>query len=231
MDYHFLLAGIRNGYYTVVLMECANILVIITYLKRKPRNTFYLFLLSLVSLIQSLVNQCADLIGYVSPGNILTNSSIYLYTLCEITLSLAYIQIFIPKKGIKKGMLASWIIFTSVTLYNFICHLDSRKIVSYIGIAEGIIIIIACLCFFYKLFKTPAIKNVSKASEIWAIAGIFLLFSLITPFFLMLDYLKNHNWLLAKKLYIINNISYCLMFIAFTIAIRHDRSVRSAHTR
>jgi hypothetical protein len=115
MNWHLFLEGIRRGNYTVLLMEATNILVLVSYIKKKSKSTIYLFLLSLVSLIQAF----------------------------------------------------------------------------------------------------------------WAISGMLLFFSLITPFFLLLDYLRRLNWFLSKELYAINNIAYSMMFILFTITIlsRKDTSL------
>jgi len=206
-------------------MEATNILALVAYARKRTENTIYLFLLALTSLIQTLFIQYVDLdLTLDSPVfNRLTNISIYFYLAFEITFCLSFMRTCIRNEPVKGILSLSNIIFVIAIVYYLISYPTSRKIVSNLGIIEGFIIITPGLYYFYELFRHPSYKSILHNSEFWAITGMLFLFSLITPFFLALDHLKRDYPLLEKKLYIINNIAYSIMFTMFAIAILCSR--------
>jgi len=225
MTWEHLFESLKRGYYTTLLMEATNFFVITVYAKKRIEITIYLFLLALTSLIQTLFVQYVDLtFNNLALLNRLTNISIYLYLAFEITFCICFMQKYIQPKSFKRVLSLINIIFVIAIFYYLISCPTSRNIVSIIGIIEGFMIIIPCLNYFYTLFKHPLNKGILHSVEFWAISGMVLLFSLITPFFMALDYLKRNYWLLEKKLYVINNLAYSLMFTMFTIGILLDKT-------
>jgi len=92
---------------------------------------------------------------------------------------------------------------------------------------EGFLVILACLYFFFELFTLQPNKNLIAESSFWAVSGMLVLFSIVTPVFILVNYLFQNNRPLFHTLYIINDISYSLLFITFIIAILYDKKQNS----
>jgi len=224
LNWEFFLEAQKRGCYTQLWMEVTNILVLIFFIRRGTKHTIYLFVLSLVSLIQSLITQYDDLMsGNWIFGKNVTNITIYVYLMLEVILCLLFIRMNIKARRYKQLLLISSIIFPPIILCCLLFNPTSKHLLSTIENIEGFIIIIPCLYFFYEAVKEHSDGNIFTSPSFWAISGMLIAFTATTPLFLALSYLKQHNWILAKRLYIINNISYSILFIMFSIAIFNDK--------
>src|SRR5439155_20436052 len=93
----------------------------------------------------------------------------------------------------KKLILFSAIIFDIYTLSFRLAYSSKTAFVpSHIEMLEGTLIIMYCLYYFYEHFTTEPHKTLVNEPAVWAISGMLILFSTITPLFLFFNYLRNN---------------------------------------
>jgi hypothetical protein len=176
--------------------------------------------LAMASLIQNLISQYDILKWHKSIlGKFATTHSIYFYLIVESICCLLFLRASIKSILVKKILLAVSIVFSVYCIIYWFSYYTSWQYLPIIQNIEGFLIIGTCLYYFYELFAQTNEKKPSSDSTFWAASGIMALFSIITPLFLFLPYLKPRYNNLADNLFVINNIAYTLLFLLFTLII------------
>lgn len=216
-----------DAYFTTVIMQFISLITILTYfiVPGKTKPTRYLALISLASFIE--VSLAAFYLSKnlgITLGKYFDQKLLYIYLITETLCCSLYIRDNIQSPPGKKLILASAAIFASYVILFWLFHF-TKLVPLHIEIVEGFLIIAYCLYFFYESLTAKSDKTLFKHPGFWAISGMFVLFSAITPFFLFFDYLRKNNSSFAHSLYAINNIFYSLLFITFTTTILFDRKL------
>ena len=209
-----------RSFYTLFAMQLVCLMFIIIYFfkPQKEKSILLLFIISLASLIQTALTE-AYLSGFVFFSKYFDQKSMYIYLIIELFCCSLYIRENIQSQISKKVVLTSSIGLELYIITYWALHFESRYLPLHIEIIEGFLIIAFCLYYFYELFTQRPDKDLLHTASFWAISGMLILFSAITPLFLFYDYLRKTHYPLIQSLYIINNVSYCLLFITFVIAI------------
>jgi len=227
MSWNALLKQLGHNYYTAFAMQAVCLIFIIIYIKNpiKPKSSKYLVIISVASIVQITITELGILLDPKRKANYyLDQQSMYMYLLIEITGCALYIRENIQSRQAKKLVLSSAIIFDMYIISFKLVHSSTLFVPSHIETLEGLLIIMYCLYYFYELFTMNPDKVLLNEPAFWAISGMLVLFSTITPLFLFFNYLRNNLRPLANSLYVINNISYILLFITFIIAITRNNA-------
>ena len=125
----------------------------------------------------------------------------------------------------KKILLAGIILFIPYTFYYWLSNPKATDFDSNILTTEGFLIILACVYFFYELLTGRPDKNLFTEPAFWSISGMLVLFTVITPVFLLVNYFIHNREALFYRLYIANNVCYSLLFATFaaTMGPRGDK--------
>src|SRR5258706_8645905 len=95
MNWEHLFWRVGQTYYTEFLIELTSILVVISYLIKRKRNSIHLYLIpiAIASFLQCLSIEYSDLMsGKSILGRYVSQSSLYLYLTVEITCCLFFIK-------------------------------------------------------------------------------------------------------------------------------------------
>ncbi len=226
MNWEHLLQKIAKAFYTEFLMDVTGILVILFYfLKAKKSGPLnYLVFLVAASLTQMVVVDY-DYLKFQQSifGRNIEQTSVYLYLVVEISCCLLFVRSYLQSGRMKKFLLTGNIIFAGAALAYWGMHLSSKIYPWYITTPEGTLIIFAALWYFYELFSNTPDKNLAQEPSFWAVSGMLIVFSAITPMFVLFNYLRKSDANLTASLYAINNASYGLLFITFIITILLDQ--------
>src|SRR4051812_24247138 len=233
MHWENLLREARNSFYSMFFMQFICLTTIVVYCI-KPKTTkshLYLAILSFASITEMLIAEINQMIELKEIKNRhIDQKAMYAYLIIELLCCALYIRQNVRAIISKKIILGSAVLFNIYIIGFELLNPGIKFLPSHIEIIEGLIIIAYCLYFFYELFAAQPNKTLHLESSFWAISGMLILFSAITPLFIFYNYLRaNHNPL-AKGIYAINHISYSLLFITFIIAILVDRKQFSKTT-
>lgn len=235
MNWELFLYKLGREFFSLPAMQLSCLITMIVYLINpvKSSSTKYLAIVAFASFVQILIVEFIMLYDLnKKTGTYIDQKVMYIYLVVEITCCGLYVRENIQSGKSKKLMLASLILFSIYTITFGITHLSIKYLPSHIAIIEGLLIIVYCLYFFYELFIIKSDKILLSESSFWAISGMLVLFSTITPLFLFFNYIVNNHYTLAHSLYAINNIAYCLLFVTFIIAIlQNKRTAESNPTK
>lgn len=226
MDWTHLLHRVDNSYYTEFLRVAFCIAVIIIYLIKgvKAGSSVYLAILCLASFLQELVVVCDDLKPRKSIfGSNVSQNSLYPYLIVELACCLLYIKANIKSRKVKKVISLATLLFIFYTIIFCTVHHTSHYFYLQIPTVEGFLIILFCLYYFYEIFTIRPDKKFSREPSFWAVSGMLVVLITLTPYFMLVNYFENNYRPLFRVLYIVNDISYCLLFITFIIAIVCDK--------
>jgi len=220
MNWEHLFSHAKKTFYTEFIMGLAAIIFIILYfLKgRKNKISFYLVGLAMASLIQNLIAQY-DIFKWNKSilVKFANTHALYFYLIAESACCLLFLSASIKSILVKKIFLTGNIIFAVYCGIYWFLYYDSWPYLPIIQNIEGFLIIGACLYYFYESFTQAPSSTVSSDSTFWTASGIMALFSVITPLFLFLPYLKQRDQHLIDNLFTINNLAYSLLFFLFTL--------------
>src|SRR5882757_9224226 len=165
MNWEHLFWRVGQAFYTEFLGELTAILVVLYYLIRKKKNSshVYLIIIAIASLLQGLSIEYNDLApGKSVFGIYVSQGSLYLYLIIEITCCLCFIKNQIESVIIKKIIWAGNIIFVAYTLLYWVYKPFSKHYFLQLPAIEGFLIFISCLYFFYELLnKGPNQKTMT----------------------------------------------------------------------
>ncbi len=117
-----------------------------------------------------------------------------------------------------KIMIVLYSMFIFVVGYHWLNADSLTKNPGSLTAVESFLILIPVLYYYYELFLFPAAKIIHREPTFWVVTGMFLFFSCITPLFLFLDKIDNYFSHAYKQIYIINFLSYSLLFVCLIIA-------------
>lgn len=231
MIWEKLLVRTEKAFYTEFIMQFFCLLVIIVYFKKgkKVKNSIFLVAIAFASLIQTLIIQYHDLVPHtwLLPKTI-SKFTLYLYLLFEATCCLLFIKKHITSVIFRKIITLSNLLFIIYSATYWALKFDTYVYSLHIIIIESFLIIIPCLYFFYELFTRAPDKNIFNEPDFWVISGMLISFSIMTPFSLLFNYLEKNFNAVFKSLFLINYLSYVLLFITFIIAMLcHQKTTKS----
>jgi len=185
----------------------------------------YLVLIAFASLVQGFLVTYDELyLKHSVLGKNIEQISIYIYLIVEATCSLLFIRSYLRSRQTRRILALVNILFVICVIAYWQTHASIKVYPWFITNSEGFLIIAGALCFFYELFNYKPYLNLIREPSFWAISGMLVVYSAITPLFLVFNYLRKSDPALTSKLYIINHTSYCLLFITFVTAIVLDKN-------
>lgn len=215
-----------KAFYTEFLADIACLLVIILYFlkKNKPRSMVYLVFYATSSLLQSLIVQYKHGLPHPTDLNVrIAHDSLYVYLIIELACCLLFIKSHLQSKAVKKAILPVILFFTLFTTYYWLGKPSFDDFYAQVPSVEGFLIIIPSAYFFYELLTREPHKDLFTEPSFWAISGMLVLFTIITPVFLLLNYFLHNRNDFFYKLYTTNNLAYTLLFATFAVAIVSDK--------
>lgn len=234
MNWNLLIQKQAEIFYTEFLEGIAALLVIFLYFSRKnkPKSFRYLVIYATTGLLQSIVIQYKRAQETPSPMDLrIAHDSLYVYLIVELTCCLLFIKSYLQSKRIKQLILPAIGLFWIFTIYYWLFKPSNTNFYSEVPTVEGFLVIIPAAYFFYELLTGRPDKDLFTEPAFWTISGILVLFTVITPVFLLLNYFIQNKNALFYKLYITNNIAYTLLFTTFVIAIASARKPNGASVR
>jgi len=189
MDWEYLFYRLGQGFYTLFIMQLFCLTTIIIYLIKngKSNPTRYLAIISIASFVQVLLTELENLIDpHQKSGIYIDQKLMYGYLIIEIICSSLYISKSTQSPKIKKIIPGSAFLFGIYTITFWLPHFTTKILPHHIEIIEGFLIITYCLYFFYELFTTKPDKILLREPAFWAISGMLILFTAITPLSLFL---------------------------------------------
>lgn len=226
MNWSLLFEKQAEIFYTEFLEGLAGLLVIALYFSKKnrPKPFRYLVIYVITALLQSLVIQYKRSQPVPTPLDLrIAHDSLYAYLIVELTCCLLFIKSYLQSKVVKKLILPAIIFFAVFTMYYWFGKPSFANFYSEVPTVEGFLVIIPAAYFFYELLTGKPDKDLFTEPAFWSISGILVLFTVITPVFLLLNYFIQNKNALFFKLYITNTLAYTLLFITFAIAIISSR--------
>ena len=211
-------------------MGFSSLLVVVIYLltSKKSKPMGWLALLALASFTQAfVVNYNTYKISPHTTGINIEQISIYFYLVIEVTCCLLFISAYLKNNIVRRLLLLGNILFSICAIAYWRLHLSLHIYPWYITSSEGFLVITGSLCYFHELFSHKPNINLMQQPSFWAISGMLILFSTITPVFLAFNYLRKSDRSFADRLFAINNTSYILLFITFITTIALDRKQKN----
>ncbi len=235
MHWEYFLSKERDGFYTQFLMHLLSLVAIILFFikKTKTKSLLYLVIIAIASFTESLTGDLSNLTQkplFIGIAAIVALIYLFIEIIYCVMFIKSHIQSRLAKKIISAGpiLLIAYAIILLATLFltrhsATILNTKAKTLFPYIYIIEGFLIVIPCLYFFYELFILDPINEQIKLPAVWAISGMLILSGTIAPLFLFVVYLYKTDPSMMHKLWAINYIAYCLLFITFIMAIRSDK--------
>ena len=228
MNWGHLLERANNVFYTNILADLTGMLVVILYFFHRGKNrcSRYLVWMAGSFLLQSLlVEWVASQPVKNAVRSRIAHDSLYVYLGIELTCSLLFIRCHTRPALAKKVLLWGVILFIPYMLYYWFSDPLDTGFNSNILTAEGFLIILACAWFFIELMTGRPDRNLFTEPAFWSISGMLVLFTVITPVFLLVNYFIHNREALFYRLYIANNVCYSLLFATFALTIARGRKL------
>ena len=222
MNWEHLVERAKQVSYTNLAAGFASLLVVAFYFSYRGKNKSVLFLALMAGafLVQTvLVEWLASLSVKTVLSKRVAHDSLYVYLLVELTCCLLFIRRHTRSALVKKILVAGVLLFIPYTFYYWLSNPEATDFSSNILTVEGFLIILACVYFFFELLTGQPDKNLFTEPAFWSISGMLVLFTVITPVFLLVNYFIHNRQTLFYRLYIANNLCYCLLFATFALTI------------
>ncbi len=234
MNWELLFEKASKAFYTEFLADLVGLLVVILYFskKNKPKSMVYLVIYTISGVLQSLVVQYKHALAAPTPLDTrIAHDSLYVYLMIELTCCLLFIKSHLRSRQFKRLILPGILFFNLFTIYYWLGKPSFEDFYMVVPTVEGFLIIIACVYFFYELLSGEPYKDLFTEPSFWAISGMLVLFTVITPVFLLLNYFIKNRDAMFYKLYATNNLSYTLLFVTFAVAIVSDKKQPERSTK
>lgn len=229
MNWQLIFDRAKPTYYTEFIMAFISLIVIVMYfcIAKKEKSLICLVIIATTSFIETfLANYYISTSFFLLPKT-KVSWLLLMYLFIELTCCSLYISVNIQSKWAKRTLLimsaavACYMLVETITL---LLGVSSLHLPVNTPTLEGLSIIVSCLYFFYESFTKGVLKNRSYKSALWAISGMLLLFTTITPLFLIEQYLRKNNKYLLYHIWVINYVAYCMLFFTFAIAILQQKN-------
>lgn len=146
--------------------------------------------------------------------------SINIFTLFEILLFTSFFLKVITDIKFKKVILFLIIPFVISILYKWIILKEFAVFNKNITVTECVIFIIICLLYFINVLKSPIEKKLNQNPEVWIVIGIFFLFILLFPFYILQDEIYEIFIYGYETFFVIINIAYTVLFVCLLKSIQ-----------
>jgi hypothetical protein len=203
-------------------MLFASMLVIVFYLAKGRKNNAsrWLAILATASCLQTLFSLFTILTLHKPVfGRYTNNYIVCFYLVLEAICSLIFIRVSIVSPTAKKLLFVTAALFVTYCAALWMVYNDTLKFIPNAKIVESIVLVVACLYYFYELFTQVPDKNLSTDPGFWSISGILILSGTDIPLFLFLNSIFPRFKPISDNLYAINYVSYTLLFAMFLISI------------
>jgi len=230
MNWEHLLERAEQVSYTNLAADIAGLLVLAAYFlgRRKAGPALLLALMAGGYLLQSLlVEWLASLSNKTVLSQRVAHDSLYIYLLLELICCLLFIRWHTRSAIAKKILVGSILLFIPYMLYYWMSNPLATDFNSNILTAEGFLIILACVYFFCESLMGKPDQNLFTRPAFWNILGMLVLFTVITPVFLLVNYFIHNREAMYYRLYIANNLCYTVLFVTFAVAIMQDREQKA----
>jgi hypothetical protein len=208
--------------YTNLAAALTSLLVLVFYFSSGPKSrpVGFLALMAGAYLLQTLlVEWLASLSVKTVLSRRVAHDSLYVYLLVELVCCLLFIRWFTRSAVAKKVFIAGILLFIPYTFYYWLSNPQATDFSSNILTVEGFLIILACVYFFFELLTGRPDQNLFTEPAFWSISGMLVLFTVITPVFLLVNYFIHNREALFYRLYMANNLCYSLLFLTFSLTI------------
>jgi hypothetical protein len=216
-DWPLLLKDYKGLYFTLPLMICLSIIVLLKALalRQKNRLTIIIACYAAVSLLQSLVSH----IGYFKSINLnsyhfFIHYAISIFILAEITFCYWLSSLGgtspLQRRAMRLLLLGYYLfaaIYLGITFFK-------KRVNDVESLVELPLLIVFCCIYFYNVFANKPQAQLARQPLFWAMGGMVLLAFMQIPYNIVYAYMDS----LKKGLQVpltINCASYCLLFICF----------------
>lgn len=121
-------------------------------------------------------------------------------------------------KKLRKGIIATAIIFVTFALINFIFWQKAEKINSNTHLLACLIMLLLNFIYFEELRKGDNLTKLSQQPLVWISAGIFAYHLLSIPFLFILNFLNENYMPLAQTFFYVYQVFIFIAYILYTIA-------------
>lgn len=146
--------------------------------------------------------------------------SINIFTLFEIILFTFFFLKVITDPKIKKIIFTLIVPFLFTILYKWVILNEYSIFNKNITVTECVLFIIICLLYFINVLRTPIEKKLNDNPQVWIVIGIFFLFILLFPFYLLQDEIYEIFIYGYETFFAIINIGYTVLFICLLKSIQ-----------
>lgn len=179
---------------------------------------FYIF----SSLIQTLLSFVCMMMTKNSIVRAINYSSIYIFIIVE--LAVVYLLLFkvTNRKRFKRAIIILFGLFIVLLIFIFnrlyIVGFETQ-IPSSFSIINSIFIAIPCLFYFYEIFDSTPVINLSQEPSFWIITGFLFMAICTLPFYCLESYIYENMIASYDQLYILTYVFYCVLFILISKAL------------
>ncbi|MBS1565399.1 MAG: hypothetical protein JST39_13490 [Bacteroidetes bacterium] len=156
----------------------------------------------------------------------IAHDSLYVYLGIELCCCLLYIRAHTRSVMARKVLPGGIALFIPYMIYYWSRNPEATDFNSNIITVEGFMIILACVYFFIELLTRRPDQNLFTEPAFWCISGMLVLFTVITPVFLLVNYFLHNRETLFYRLYVANNLCYTLLFATFGLGMGRKFSAR-----
>lgn len=146
----------------------------------------------------------------------LINFSINIFVLFEYLIFVYFIYINTRSINIKGFIILASLLYVIYALKLWITDGQIYEHPTFLSLIESFLIISFSLFFFYETFLKKLEGDILITESFWVIFSFFLLFSIMTPFLLLIEF---YPQLIFREIYTINNISYLIFYIFLSYVI------------
>ena len=140
------------------------------------------------------------------------------FTVFEFCFYLYIISLIISSKRAKKIIMVILVLYVLIAVTNiiFIQKIENFHSVTY---SFGCLVIVAaCIYYFFELFKIPRSVDLKKNPAFWICSGLLFFYCCGFPLYGMLNFLSGISSLIIKNFYSILIILNIFLYTLFTIA-------------
>lgn len=211
----------KNFYTDLLSLILALFITVIGFYNYRKAGILKLFIwYSLFSFIQSgftfLLNKY-DLWGL--KNSIIIELSINAFVMFEAVVFSIFFYKVLNRKSHKLIVLYSTITFFILFLADLIFFKGFLYVPVTLTIIESIIYLSFCVIYFLQLFNEPPTIKLVNNEIFWITNGIFFLFALLVPLFLLKPVFKKVVPYVYDNLYSINFIAYSILFLFLSNAL------------
>jgi len=141
------------------------------------------------------------------------NTSLFIFIQFEYSIFAFLLSRFIEHRIVKRFLIFSCPLFITIAIMVWYFTPHIYKIFSTTTIIESLTLVPFCLYYFFQLLQKPPLFKLTDDPSFWITAGILFLFTIITPFYILDDYLIND-----RALEIIDYIGYYVVVLLFAKA-------------